>query len=426
MNRCLSFFCILVVLACTPTEKTPCENGSCDPCGEDCEQPCVALADISDMIGNPVLFIGYPALATPTEKVSCAASRGRQISLSFTPRFSGDLVLTTEHPSTRANTHLEVTEATCDGEVLGCQTPMEGNRTRLQVTVTANRTYFVNVQVPAGSEEVFALSLHPAGTCESTPFEDITSLLFSGQLTGDTTGGFSSFTGSCGAEFRPERLLTFTPSFSGTLAATTWHPDTLSETVLHVREDRGPGSCSSPETEIACHAATLEPEGNFMHFHVTAGRQVFLFVDGDDPDGSGSGPFVLTLGPLHTSPALEHLQSCNHTANRDQFFFFATQGQAVQTRVDTVDAATAADTRLLIRTPDGLPFHEADDEVDCSFPPPQYRCPAHSFLAPVTGLYSIEVYVGSSERCFDRNRVNYELTLTVEGEHNELILARDR
>ncbi len=101
-------------------------------------------------------------------------------------------------------------------------------------------------------------------------------------------------------------------------------------------------------------------------------------------------------------------------------------GQAVHAAVDTVDTNTAADTRMRIRNPDGSELHEADDDVPCTFPPPAYSCPDHSFTASSSGLHYVEVYVGVTERCFDYNLVNYELTVTVDGEQSDLIGVRDQ
>jgi hypothetical protein len=87
---------------------------------------------------------------------------------------------------------------------------------------------------------------------------------------------------------------------------------------------------------------------------------------------------------------------------------------------------SAADTRLRVRLPDGSELHETDDDVPCSFPPPQYSCPEHDVTATVTGLYAVEVYVGSTEICADQDLVNYELTVTVADASSELILIGDQ
>jgi hypothetical protein len=91
-----------------------------------------------------------------------------------------------------------------------------------------------------------------------------------------------------------------------------------------------------------------------------------------------------------------------------------------------VDAATTADTRFLLRLPDGTELHEADDDVACSFPPPEYSCPRYSFTAGATGYFTVEIYVGSTQNCRDRNLVNYELTVTVADAPSELIFIKDQ
>jgi len=120
------------------------------------------------------------------------------------------------------------------------------------------------------------------------------------------------------------------------------------------------------------------------------------------------------------------LQGCDYSGIQDQFAFFVQSGQSVYLKVDTVDAATAADTRLRVRLPDGTELHEADDEVACTFPPPKYSCPEYSFTADTAGLYTVEVYVGLSESCASQSLVNYQLTVTVDDQPSDLILIKDQ
>ena len=167
--------------------------------------------------------------------------------------------------------------------------------------------------------------------------------------------------------------------------------------------------------------ATIAPQTMYAELH---SHSAFSFLDG------ATLPEQLafeaeTLGYAATSPALASLEGCDHETIRDRFAFFAESGQAVYVAVDTVDAATAADTRLLVRRPDGSELHEADDDVDCTFDPPSWSCPEYAFTAGTTGLYTVAVYVGSSEACRNRSLANYEITVDVAGTPSELIHFRD-
>jgi hypothetical protein len=79
-----------------------------------------------------------------------------------------------------------------------------------------------------------------------------------------------------------------------------------------------------------------------------------------------------------------------------------------------------------VRTPDGSELYEADDDVPCTYPPPSYSCPEHTFTAAVSGLYYVEVYVGASQSCYDHSRVNYQLTVTLDQQDTALILIKDQ
>jgi hypothetical protein len=209
--------------------------------------------------------------------------------------------------------------------------------------------------------------------------------------------------------------------------ATTALSATAFGTLLHVREGGLDGSdwCDSPEAELACGTGGAPADaGTLLRFDVRDGLGYDLFVDGAAAGSGGAATLVLGYGA--TSPARASLRGCSHTAIRDQFAFFAQSGQTVFLRVDTVDAATAADTRLFVRAPDGSDVYEADDEVACTFPPPQWSCPQYEFPAAAGGLYTVEVYVGAGEDCRDRSLANYELTVTVGGTASELILEKDQ
>lgn len=76
--------------------------------------------------------------------------------------------------------------------------------------------------------------------------------------------------------------------------------------------------------------------------------------------------------------------------------------------VDTVDASTAADLWLWLDGPDGCTELVADDEVDCSYPPPRFRCPATSVTVE-PGPWRLAV-ASTGEACAGE-RAGYRLTV---------------
>ncbi len=410
-----------------------CGDGVCSAPGEtaascpaDCAG-CTPLADVTPLIGAAELFFGYSMLGTRTVTPGCGGLEdAREVAVTLTPEFDGELVVSTRHPSTRLETVLEVRETACDGSSVGCnsQAVPGSPGSRLTLPVTAGTRYVALVETADDDAGAFALGLHRPGVCEGLgTVEDVTAALLTGRrFASDTGASTASQRGSCGgAANAPETLFSFTAPRDGTMAATTVHPATTLDAILHVREGGLDGAdwCDSPEAEVGC-----GPGGAFVPFDVRGGLGYDLFVDGT---GSGAdGAATLTLGYAATSPARAALQGCSHTAIRDQFAFLVRAGQTVFLKVDTVDAATAADTRLRVRLPDGTELYEADDDVACTFPPPRYSCPQYEFTAAAAGLYAVEVYVGSSEQCADRTRANYELTVTVGGTASDLILVQDQ
>lgn len=410
-------------------------DGQCEleGCGDNCGM-CTPLADVTDHIGSNALFFGYAVLGEDLSLPDCGTlENAKELYVSLTPDFDGDLVLSTVHPTTHVDTVIEIRDGSCDGSAMGCVDGAATSTTgaRITIPVQAGHEYVALVETSDDEAGVFALGLHRPGVCEAIgSAEDITADLLTGrQFVADTLASTASMRGSCSAstDANPEALLTFTAPRSGVLVATTAHPDTDFDTLLHLREGSAGGErfCDSPEAEVACDNDGA-PDGTaaLLRFDVLAGHPYSLFVDGGSADGRGLATVI--LGYESQSPTQTNLQGCDHLDIVDQFAFFAEAGQAVHAAVDTVDANTAADTRMRIRNPDGSELHEADDDVPCTFPPPAYSCPDHSFTAGTSGLYYVEVYVGVTERCFDYNLVNYELTVTVDGEQSDLIGVRDQ
>ena len=401
-------------------------------CGDHCE--CSALSDVGDLIATNELFFGYSALGADISIPDCGEREdGREVYLSFTPDFDGDLVVSTVHPTTQLGTVIEVRQGSCDGSDLECvaSTAEAPFGARLTLAVQAGAPYVAMVETDDDESGVFALSLHRPGVCEGLGVTgDITADLLSGaRFPVDTRSSTASMRGTCSAaeDGNPEALLSFTAPQSGVVVATTAHPDTDFDPLLYVREGRAGGDalCDSLEAERACEndgpGGSVDP---WLRFEVVAGRPYSLFVDGGSADGRGQA--TVTLGYEVAGPADGTLNGCDHDTLADEFAFWVEAGQAVYVNADTVDAATAADLRMRVKNPDGSELHEADDDVACTFPPPQYSCPEYAYTATAAGLYSVEVYVGTSERCYDPTRINYKLTVTLDDQPATLIQVRDQ
>lgn len=381
------------------------------------EPSCAPLDDVTELIDNGKLFFGYAALGSSEVELGCGDfANAAEVAVSFTPSFSGDLVLTTQHPTTKLDTVLEVRDTSCEGASIGCSantTPgLSGSR--LSIQVQAGKTYVALVETADDQAGVFAIGLHRPGVCDGRgSVQDITSQLLSGsRFATDPSSSTSSLRGSCStAADHPEARLSFIAPRTGTIVATAVHPQTVAEPLLHVR--RSP-YCDSTEAELACGAGS-----ELVRFDALAEHSYDLFVDGD-------GAATVTIGYGATSPSIEALNGCKHATIQDQFAFLVQAGQVASLAVDTVDAQTAADTRMRIRLPDGTELHEADDDVPCTFAPPKYSCPQYTFTAATSGLYTVEVYVGSSESCYDHSRVNYELTVNLDGQPSELVHIKDQ
>lgn len=414
-----------------------CGDGLCDPdveseasCPLDC-RGCECLSEVTGSIGAPGLFIGYLSLGRDLSAPACGPeAESPEVYLCFTAPFTGNLVLSTEHLTTTADTVVELRDGSCAGAELGCSAAgTSGGRARLTAPVVAGDAYVVMVESADATGGVFALGMHAEGVCEGVgEVSEVTGeLLGGGRFSFDTAASTATMAGSCGGAGSPEALISFTVPLGGAWVATTASPSSaLEPAVLYLREGEKGGAtyCDSPESEIAC-STQVSPAGHgtLLRFDAVAGRPYSLFADGA---AESQGAVTVTMGLAAESPFVDSLRGCSHTTIRDDYALHARAGQAVSVRVDTVDAQTAADTRLRIRAPDGTELHEADDDVACTYPPPAYSCPSYSFTAPTDGLYQLEVYVGSSQRCADPTLARYVIFAEVAGEDAELILVRDQ
>lgn len=114
----------------------------------------------------------------------------------------------------------------------------------------------------------------------------------------------------------------------------------------------------------------------------------------------------------------EDLSPCTTT---DTWQFQARAGQTVDVRLDTTDAATAADLCAELSCGDLL--IPGDDEVSCTFPPPSYACPRIQGIPTTDGICSVTVHTCSA--CASTVRADYSLVVGVAGEEASPALVGD-
>jgi hypothetical protein len=98
---------------------------------------------------------------------------------------------------------------------------------------------------------------------------------------------------------------------------------------------------------------------------------------------------------------------------------FTSDGSAVSISVDTNSADTAFDPRMWVNGPDSCTTDYADDNFDCTYPPPSYMCPSIE-TAGTAGVY--QVVVTSYGSCAG-SEAGY--TLAVEGGTNVTLVVDD-
>jgi cysteine-rich repeat protein len=114
--------------------------------------------------------------------------------------------------------------------------------------------------------------------------------------------------------------------------------------------------------------------------------------------------------------ATEDLQPCAATV-MDGWTFPVDAGDDVYVRADTTRTDTAADLLFFVSC-SGEPLLDADDEVGCTFAPPQFACPEGRFTTTAGGTCRVDVGVfvdpdlGST--CTDDGRVDYGLVVQID------------
>ncbi|MBN2725574.1 MAG: hypothetical protein JXR95_16030 [Deltaproteobacteria bacterium] len=405
-------------LNCPSDCESVCGDGICSEedfqsCHQDCIVECEPLVDITDLVASNSVFYGYESLGIYSAQYnSDSATLRKEIVLVFRVAQSSSYVISTMHPGFSDSMYLELLESSCNGTVLNEGTAI------INSYLESDKTYALRA-VFMEEDTIFALDIHKEGICETEDILDISSDIMTG-LQYDVDCTYSGQVGSCTEVSGSEGVVRFSPPKNGLMIASVVHPDTDFPSDIYVRESGdGIDYCSSSESEIVCSSTNYEDiNGSTVVFDASVSGIYNIFIDGCTESQSCSA--VLTVGYAVDSGM--SLGGCSHEINRDLFAFYAPAFSVIDIHADTVDAETAADLRMMIKNPDGTDLHESDDEVPCTFPPPDYQCPEYSFTSQNSGLYLVEVYVGTSQKCADFSLVNYVLNVTVDGMSPELFM----
>jgi hypothetical protein len=90
-------------------------------------------------------------------------------------------------------------------------------------------------------------------------------------------------------------------------------------------------------------------------------------------------------------------------ASADVWTFQAVAGETYSITVDTVASATAFDPTFRVNEPGGCFFAYADDNFDCTFPPPTFACPSYVIENATEGEYQVVVFENTydTSECVD-------------------------
>ena len=154
----------------------------------------------------------------------------------------------------------------------------------------------------------------------------------------------------------------------------------------------------------------------------TSGEYAVTFTLDSAPIG-GASRFVTVPERSSTAATGDSLPG----ADLDVYQFTAPEGAFMAAIVDTISLATAFDIKACLSTtpdPDGC-FESADDEIECTFPPPSFSCPqAVTTLPPaLDGVYYL--LVDSSLSSYAGPIGEYEVTLLSPSEVGPLELVQD-
>jgi len=111
----------------------------------------------------------------------------------------------------------------------------------------------------------------------------------------------------------------------------------------------------------------------------------------------------------------------------DVWTFVAVEGEDYAITVDTVDSATTFDPTFHLNDPDGCYAAMADDNFDCTFPPPTFACPSYELVNAAAGAYQVVVYENTyaTSECVDGTIGGYLIRIDTAAGDPLLELAHD-
>ena len=119
--------------------------------------------------------------------------------------------------------------------------------------------------------------------------------------------------------------------------------------------------------------------------------------------------------------------ACGYGAAIDEYRMFVNSGDDLTIRADTLSAATTSDLCVQVYDTNGTSsLGSFDDNFECTYPPPAFRCPEGTITdVPTTGFIFVRVNQCSTN-CADASNNEYELTVTRNGSPAVLMSTADR
>jgi hypothetical protein len=134
-------------------------------------------------------------------------------------------------------------------------------------------------------------------------------------------------------------------------------------------------------------------------------------------------------GVVGPSPQSGVIAPCD-PALIDAWSFDVRSGDDVFIAVDTTSALTAADMEIR-GICDGKDRFFGDDDFLCTFPPPQFSCPAAAFVASARSTCTVDVSPALASldpptgSCTDTLRAEYSVSVLVNGQPAVIALVRE-
>ena len=134
----------------------------------------------------------------------------------------------------------------------------------------------------------------------------------------------------------------------------------------------------------------------------------------DDDDATADDDDATADDDDAVSPDADEDLPCDEAQLVDIWTGTVSSNDVVTVRVDTVAASSTFDPRIFILDPAGAVVATADDDFDCEFPPPEYRCPFLEIPVELPGDYRVVVAQGAGSDCTG-SIGEYSLEVLVDG-----------